>query len=116
MPRRDNVIYRFTGTPQGGGGGSYYTFSINEPSGLWAEVVQVATPVSNNGQQNSYSADVLYKVRMQTPEQEYNLELTRFLWTWKGREYFLQPYKSEVRSGTRSEICMYYCKRVSDFR
>lgn len=116
MPRRDHVIKRYTGTRIGGGGGARYTFELEETDGLWAEVVQVATPVASIGQQSSFSADTLYKVRMQTPDNEYNLELTRFLWTWKGRDTFLQPYKCEVRSGTRSEICMYYCKKVADFR
>lgn len=118
MPRRDHVIFRYTLEKLAGpkGGGATYVARLDEPAGLWAEVVQVATPVANMGQQSIYSGDTLYKVRMQTPEEEYSLELTRFLWRWHGREHYLQPYKCEVRSGTRSEICMYYCKKVSDFR
>ena len=118
MPRRDHVIYRYTLQPLAGqkGAGQKYRAYLDETDGLWAEVVQVTTPVSNMGQQSTYSNDTLYKVRMQTPDLEYSLELTRFLWVWKGREHYLQPYKCEVRSGTRSEICMYYCKKVSDFR
>lgn len=116
MPRRDNIIYRYTGIRTAGGAGGKYTFCPEEIAGLWAEVVQVATPVQNLGQTSAFTADQLYKVRMQTPKEPYNLELTRFLWVWHGREVFLQPFKTEVRSGTRSEICLYHCKGVADFR
>ena len=114
MPFRDHVIYRYLGTKTGSGIGSTYTFELQEEEGLWAEVVQVVTIPSNL--QQTYSQDVLYKVRMQTPDNAYDLDKTRFLWTWQGRTHFLQPYKQEIRSGNRSEICMYYCKAVSDFR
>lgn len=116
MPRFDHVIMRYSVVErEGGGAGSIYDFELQEPNGLWAEVVQVTTPVSTLGGSSTFSADQLYKVRMQTPDHEYDLENTRFVWTWKNRTHYLQPYKSEVRSGTRSERCIYYCKGVRPF-
>jgi len=115
MPRGDNVIFRYLATARtGSGGGSTYSFELQEEDGLWAEVVQVQTPPANLGG-NNFTADVLYKVRMQRPETPYDLENTRFVWTWLGETKYLQPHKSPVRSGTRNEKIMLHCKEVRNF-
>lgn len=116
MPRFDHVVLRYTATErEGSGAGSTYEFELQEEAGLWCEVVQVTTPTTTLGGATTFSTDSLYKVRMQTPDDEYDLENTRFVWEWKGRIHYMQPWKSEVRSGTRSERCIYYCKGVRPF-
>ena len=88
--------------------GRQYTWALQQT--IWAQVVQKNPPATPMQSSNTFAAE--WKVILQTPLEEYSLELTRFVYTRRGRTRCLQPYKMEVNSGIRVEQSLYTCKQV----
>lgn len=113
MPSRDYRVAVYHGTKVVSGAdpalfGRQYTWALQQT--IWAEVVQLNNPPTNMQSSNTFASE--FKVILQTPLEEYSLELTRFVYTRRGRTRCLQPYRVEVNSGTRVERSLYRCKQV----
>lgn len=109
MPKRDYRVDVYVGRATQTAFGTTYAWDLTQS--LWAEIIQKnVIPTLEQGS-NTFASE--FKVILQTPELPYSLELTRFVYTKRGRTFTLQPYRLEVVSGTRNEICLYTCKQVS---